>query len=101
MTIPFTYQLIPPFTDGWVRLASTAVLGDFGSHGNDGALAYSSIPFTVIFYPSEILFVPTEIIIYRSDFEFHPNEISLDQSEITFGPSEIFFYQIEKNICSR
>ena len=42
MTIPFSYQLIQPFTDGWVRLASTAVPGDLGSHGSDGVLAYSS-----------------------------------------------------------
>ena len=42
MTIPFSYQLIPPFTDEWMRLSSTAVPGDFGSHGSEGVLAYSS-----------------------------------------------------------
>ena len=46
MTIPFTYQLTPPFTDEWVRLASTALPGDFGSHGSDGTLAYSSVRLT-------------------------------------------------------
>ena len=57
-----------------------------------------SIPFTVLFYPNEILLGPSEIhvIIYQSEFEFYLNEISLDQSEITFDLSEILFYQSEK-----
>ena len=56
-----------------------------------------TIPFTVLFYPNEILLGPSEIIIiYQSEFEFYLNEISLDQSEITFDLSEILFYQSEK-----
>ena len=56
----------------------------------------NSIPFTVLFYPNEILLGPSEIIIYQSEFEFYLSEISLDQSEITFDLSEILFYQSEK-----
>ena len=40
-----------------------------------------TIPFTVLFYPNEILLGPSEIIIYQSEFEFYLREISLDQSE--------------------
>ena len=39
MTITF---VIPPPSDGKVRLVSTAMPGDFYFHGSDGALAYSS-----------------------------------------------------------
>ena len=56
----------------------------------------TSISFTVLFYPNELLLGPSEIIIYRSEFEFYLNEISLNESEITFDLSEILFYQSEK-----
>ena len=41
-----------------------------------------SIPFTVLFYPNEILLDPSETKIYRSEFEFHLNEILRDQKKL-------------------
>ena len=37
MTISLSYLLIPPSTDRWVRLGSTGMTGDFGSHGSNVA----------------------------------------------------------------
>ena len=37
--------------------------------------ANQTIPFTVLFYPNEILLGPSEIIIYQSEFEFYLSKI--------------------------